>query len=154
MFAILAINCMLDDFSYTLRQKEYILDTLNKSYKIECNIDRKLKAQLDLKYRKYAENIEQMINDPDSFKIIGELPLKLLRTRSVNQSDIINKLLNYKKNKNLEVDFTELISSFIHMMVNRLFRSRQRIHELVLYDFLSRFYKSKIAREKYSTNSF
>jgi hypothetical protein len=47
-----------------------------------------------------------------------------------------------------EVDLNDLITSYIHMMMNRSFRSRQRIHELVLYDFLYRYYKSVIARPR------
>ena len=31
-----------------------------------------------------------------------------------------------------------LVASHIHMMVNRLFKSEQRLHELIIYDFLFR----------------
>ena len=34
------------------------------------------------------------------------------------------------------------------MHVNRLLRSAQRAHEMVLYDFLTRLYESKLARSK------
>ena len=34
------------------------------------------------------------------------------------------------------------------MMLNRLFRTQQRMHELVLYDYLFRYYNSMQAREK------
>ena len=34
------------------------------------------------------------------------------------------------------------------MHVNRLIRSAQRAHELVLYDLLARLYESKLARAK------
>jgi hypothetical protein len=36
------------------------------------------------------------------------------------------------------------------MMLNRLFRSKNRLHELVLYDFMNRYYKSELAKEKYN----
>jgi len=42
------------------------------------------------------------------------------------------------------------MASYSHMMVNRLFKSKQRLHEMVLYDFLHRYYKSEIARQKYA----
>ena len=42
----------------------------------------------------------------------------------------------------------ELSPSYIHMHVNRLLRSVQRAHEVVLYDFLTRLYESQIARSK------
>ena len=40
------------------------------------------------------------------------------------------------------------LSSYIHMMMNRLFRSKNRMHELLIYDFLSRYYKSEMAKQK------
>ncbi|BAR50415.1 hypothetical protein TFKS16_0059 [Tannerella forsythia KS16] len=33
------------------------------------------------------------------------------------------------------------------MSLNRLFRSRNRIHELVLYDFMKRYYNGMLARK-------
>lgn len=36
------------------------------------------------------------------------------------------------------------------MLMNRLFRSKQRVHEMVVYDFLWRYYKSAFAKAKYS----
>ncbi|GHV23349.1 hypothetical protein FACS1894174_09080 [Bacteroidia bacterium] len=44
----------------------------------------------------------------------------------------------------------ELLKSYIHMMLNRLFRSKNRMHEMVLYDFMFRYYTSGIAKEKYN----
>lgn len=148
MFALLAINRLLDDFGYSVLQKEKLLDALNESYKAEFNVDRKLKSQLDKKYRKFSGEIYQMIHDPDNYEFIAKESIKLLKTRSKYQSALAEKLLNYDKSNTLETDLNSLISSFIHMMINRFFRSRQRTHELVLYDFLSRFYKSERARRK------
>ena len=48
----------------------------------------------------------------------------------------------------LTVSLSELAPSYIHMHVNRLIRSAQRAHELVLYDLLARLYESKLARAK------
>ena len=48
----------------------------------------------------------------------------------------------------LEVPITEIVSSFIHLHVNRLIPGQQRLHELLLYDFLCRHYKTKLALEK------
>ena len=40
------------------------------------------------------------------------------------------------------------LTSMIHMTMNRWFRSKNRLHELVIYDFLSRYYISEIAKNK------
>ncbi|MCL2738922.1 MAG: hypothetical protein FWE30_05695, partial [Bacteroidales bacterium] len=44
-----------------------------------------------------------------------------------------------------------LLSSYTHMMMNRWFRSKQRMHEAVVYDFLLKYYKYRSARNKHHT---
>jgi len=41
-----------------------------------------------------------------------------------------------------------LMPGYLHMLINRLFVSNQRKNELVIYDYLFRYYESKIIREK------
>jgi hypothetical protein len=41
----------------------------------------------------------------------------------------------------------DLAARFSHMHINRLIRSSQRAHELVLYDFLYQIYDGRIARK-------
>jgi hypothetical protein len=41
-----------------------------------------------------------------------------------------------------------IVSSYIHMFVNRTFPSNQRKHELVLYYYLYKFYNSQVAISK------
>jgi hypothetical protein len=41
-----------------------------------------------------------------------------------------------------------LMQSYLHMFINRLFVSNQRKTELVIYEYLLKYYESKIVREK------
>ena len=41
---------------------------------------------------------------------------------------------------------------YLHMFINRIFVSNQRKTELVIYDYLFRYYESKIIREKKVNN--
>jgi len=56
-------------------------------------------------------------------------------------------MLNLKINNQLDVEPEKLMLSYLHMLNNRLFKSKQRKHELVLYNFLYNHYRSKLARE-------
>ena len=40
------------------------------------------------------------------------------------------------------------ISSYLHMEMNRLFSSNNRLNEMVVYNYLTRYYKSEIAKAK------
>jgi thiopeptide-type bacteriocin biosynthesis protein len=42
----------------------------------------------------------------------------------------------------------ELAGSYIHMHLNRIFRSSPNAQEKVIYDFLARTYDSRMARER------
>ena len=48
----------------------------------------------------------------------------------------------------MTVALSEFVASLIHMQANRLLRSAQRVHDLVLCDFLARLYQSTVGREK------
>ena len=50
--------------------------------------------------------------------------------------------------KNKEVPFDYILSSYIHMSINRLFRSKQRKNEMVIYDFLNKYYLWKANTQK------
>ena len=45
---------------------------------------------------------------------------------------------------------SDLMKSLVHMTMNRVFRSKNRLCELVIYEFLNRYYESTIARLRYS----
>ena len=49
---------------------------------------------------------------------------------------------------NKEVPFDYILSSYIHMSINRLFRSKQRKNEMVIYDFLNKYYLWKANTQK------
>ena len=49
-----------------------------------------------------------------------------------------------KENKVLEMEFNDLIGSYTHMSLNRLFPSNQRLHETAIYFLLEKYYKSII----------
>ena len=40
----------------------------------------------------------------------------------------------------------QLLGSIIHMNLNRLFLSEPRMHEMILYDFLCTYYRSRLKR--------
>ncbi|WP_425501340.1 lantibiotic dehydratase C-terminal domain-containing protein [Sphingobacterium shayense] len=55
------------------------------------------------------------------------------------------KILKYKYNRN---KYNQLVSSAIHMLMNRLFVYNHRYYELIIYDFLTMYYKNQIYRTK------
>lgn len=71
---------------------------------------------------------------------------KALFPGKINLKEFVDTFLITKKEQNLEVSLESLLASFIHMSVNGCFKSKQRLHEMLLYDFLSKKNKSKFMR--------
>lgn len=62
--------------------------------------------------------------------------------------------MDYAESGKLTIPIEELVSSYIHMAVNRLMPSQQRLYEMVQYDFLYKYYRSKLAQGKDKSHIF
>ena len=124
--------------------KYRIINDLHVSYNNEFNLNKPLKLQLDKKFRMYRNNINEILNPQDVKGVHLDSIWELLNKRSNAMKNNISSI----KSKLTEDQLVSIIKSHIHMIVNRLFRSKQRIHELVIYYFLDKYYKSEIGRLK------
>lgn len=150
LFSMRAIDQLLTDFEYSSQQKFDLLNILAESFGKEFNINSSLIIQLSDKYRLEKKAIFDFMNrkkDTDS----PYLPLfELLDSKSKNSEGIISEIISLQQNNVLEIQLDNFLGSLIHMLMNRLFRSKQRLHEMVIYGFLFRYYRTEIAREKYN----
>lgn len=147
-FGIRAIDEFLDNFGYTLEKRERLMEMLKIGFGREFGMNRELKKQLDKEFRQQRSEIENILNHESDSKS-EMLPLfNLLQERRANSKQAIEAILLLNEKEELQVPLDELLSSFIHMMLNRLFKSNQRMHEMIIYDFLFRHYKSAIAQRK------
>ncbi|MEO0507157.1 MAG: thiopeptide-type bacteriocin biosynthesis protein [Bacteroidota bacterium] len=148
LFGLRAIEVLLSCFQYGLDEKLGLMEQLKIGFGREFNMSRPLKKQLDDKYRKEREGIEQFMRftaeeEPDYIPILdilGETHNKI--------APIAKKILEVEKKDALQMSKNNLMGSYIHMLMNRLFKSKNRLNEMVCYDFLYRHYRTKKARRK------
>lgn len=95
--------------------------------------------QLNNKYRESRSLIQQALESD----LLCEYA-DLLLVRKYNIKEIVDKLSS--GNRALLV---RSLPSMIHMSMNRLFVSSNRLCEMLIYDFLCRYYESLIAQAKY-----
>jgi len=146
IFSIKAINQLLDDFNYSFDQKYILLENLKEGFGREFGMNRSLKLQLDKKFRKARPHINRLMKGDEEFRPIYDLVV----IKSDNTKNITGQILHLNNNNELERPLNDYLSSYIHMLCNRLFKSKQRLHELVIYDYMARYYKSEIAKAKYN----
>jgi thiopeptide-type bacteriocin biosynthesis protein len=148
--ALRAIDQLLDDLGFDLALRLATMQRVRDSFAREHRVDSSVGFQRGLgdKYRKERVALEALLDrsrDADSELSPG---LERLAARSAANAPIVAELRAAEQRGALTQSIAELAPSYIHMHVNRLIRSAQRAHELVLYDLLVRLYESKVARAK------
>ena len=155
------IDMLLSDFGYSLQEKCELLNTLQENFGKEFGINNDFRRQFGQKYRAEKQHIEKILhknteqddeyvalfqpifeNSKASKSIIEEIKSRRQKAESKKENSYALTSLTVLRSLN------DLLSSYIHMTLNRLFRTQQRTHELILYDYLFRYYSSLIKRLK------
>lgn len=147
LFSLKLIDAFLDNFGFTLVEKIFILERLQNNFKMEFNIDKQLKHQFGDKYRLLKIKIEKILTNNATDDCQLNTCYQYIEEKSQNTKDIIKKIIDYVNFQGKDLFIERLIESYIHMMINRYFRSKQRVHELIIYDYLYRYYISLLARK-------
>jgi thiopeptide-type bacteriocin biosynthesis protein len=145
LLSLRAIDELLTLFDYSLDEKLALLNRLNADFAKEFHIEGKLKKQFSLNFREARREIENIIKINKK----EEPLLSPIVQKSEKIKPIAAKILEQERNKKLQVPLNDLLCSYIHMMLNRFFRTQQRKHELVIYDYLYRYYDSEMNKLKY-----
>ncbi|MFD2563787.1 thiopeptide-type bacteriocin biosynthesis protein [Aquimarina rubra] len=137
LFGARAIDQKLKDFGYDEDQKLALMERLKLGFGAEFGMNKHLKKQMDKKFRNEHDKIKNFLNfkremDADYAPIID-----VLAEKSKNSKALIKSIIPVVRKAELD----DMMSSYIHMLMNRLFRSKNRLHEMVIYDLLYRTYK-------------
>ena len=133
--AVLSVDILLDDFKSSLGNKIQVINMLKESSSSFLKLNRSMKGQLDEKYRKLSDEVDQLLRNYE--KILKES----LSRRSAEAGIIIKPIQESFGTHELLIE-SKLLPDLIHMSMNRAFRTRHRMQELIVYDFLSRHYES------------
>jgi thiopeptide-type bacteriocin biosynthesis protein len=144
--AVCGIDLLLDDLGFDADGKRAILGQVRDGFFREFGGGKPLRVMLDQKQRAERRTLEKLLEemlDPVRGATSG---LSFLRNRSVRNAPLAAELRRLEQARRLTMPVTQIAPSLIHMQVNRLIRSDQRAHELVLYDLLAAIYDSRAAR--------
>lgn len=122
-------------FGFRNRKLLLFLDQMQLQFKEEFNIKRIAKKQLSDKFREMTLKLSDTSQNES-----------LKGTHAKDMRKVVAKMLVFDSEKKLEISLESLLASFIHMTINRSFKSKQRLYEMMIYDFLYRKHKSKYAR--------
>lgn len=146
--ALCGIDQLLTAFGLDIHQKEWVMKQSRQAFGEEFQADTTgLKHQLGANYQKEKRNLESLLTSPNLEGPLGD-GIAILRDWSTRLKPIMAELKQAEQAGQLSIPIVGLVRSYVHMFVNRLLRSSQRPQELVLYEFLARFYESQLARTR------
>ncbi len=123
-------------FKKRLEDKLKFIKTMADSFAREFQMDKGLKKAINTKFKKYLPVIQLVINE--KWELLNPV------YEAVRKRDEQVKILIAGENLNYHS-----LGGMIHMMMNRLFKSDNRKHELVMYQFLFLYYRMLLAQKKY-----
>lgn len=147
MTALIMIDSLLSDFFLNLESKFRLMETVSNSFMLEFGFNKFNSKQFNSKFREKKYIIESVLNNEIKDENFHKLS-KYVTKRSKSLEPMV-KQLQIKLARQRDFQLENLLQSYIHMMLNRLFMSKNRVHELVLYDFMRRYYISEISKIKY-----
>ena len=146
--ALKAMDLFLDDFHYTVEQKCELVKLLNKKFSDEFKVGAAERKIISERFSSHKALIQQLMKDEwDEDENLD----KAIRFFKIDHDDYyraIEEILNSASVHHDRQQLNLLMASYLHMFINRFFISNQRKTELIIYEYLFKYYDSKIAREK------
>lgn len=135
----------LNSFKLTFEEKINIVDINRRGFQQEFNTDKHSNDRINIKYN----NLKSAMNEIMSNTLPGNKSIRsLLEQKKDLQASFIAEILKIKTENQLDVNFLQIVSSLIHMMLNRLINHKERFHEFLIHEFLFKYYKMLANRNK------
>lgn len=125
------IDKVLELLKLSINEKLLWIKNSNDAFKKEFNADKKLNSQLDKKYRLFKPKYMDFLESEDYLDFRENMKIHCLELEPTLENVIL-------KNSSLQ----DFFQSIFHMNINRMFVSNQRLFEMIIYDYLFRYYKT------------
>lgn len=142
--ALLGVDALLGDFGLDLDARLELAERMADTFAAEHRIERR---GLSDRLRREQRALDALLGDREA---VPELAFgaAALGRRSTALAPIAAELARRARAGRLSMEVDEMVPTFAHLFVNRLARSAGREHEVVIYDFLARLYRSRLARAR------
>lgn len=150
MICFKSIDSYLNNFTdkNDLDSKIIFMDELSLAFRHDFGFDEYNAKILNEIYRDKRNVIESILYNTSDHHIIKLQKIIEQRDKELLQ---INQQMK-KICEKYEINRNGLLASYIHMNINRLIPAKNKIHELLLYDFLKRTYVSRRAKYNFQVN--
>lgn len=145
LLAMRGIDIFMSDFDLNTQEKHIIMKLTSENFFQEFGGSPFLKSSLNDKYRALQSEIfshmDSLKDEDNGFTDA----IEIFNNRSLHNQKSIEVISSRFEGMILQGKLSRLLSSYIHMFMNRLFISNQRKYELLVYSSLERYYNSQLA---------
>lgn len=142
-FCLLSMDALLNDFKMPLEIKVEILKAAKTSFGKEFNRSGTLNKQINDLFSDSENEIEKFLNKSKTDEMFYPL-WEIIEQRSKANESVCKNIVNYNNENKLPEALSSIAISYLHMICNRLFLTKQRVHEMVVYDFLYKYYSKQL----------
>lgn len=144
-FLLAGLDRLLEDFGYDMEARLRLIEReharLAGPYQYEI-----LRPPLKSRLRQDRAELERLLTAREDAPDDLAAGLGILTRRSEALSGIVRELRDLEREGRLSRPLAELVPDYLHLSANRLSRSAGEEHEIVIYDYLVRIYRSLLAR--------
>lgn len=142
------VHQLFEDFRIALPRRVAIMSDMRNLATGAKSLDTHvpLTRAVGSRYRELRGQLDAVLDDSLGAPGLEE-QLALLRQRSQRIAPIVSKLRALESGERLTVALEGVLATHMHMHVNRMLRSFHQMHEFVIYDFMARHYRSRVARD-------
>lgn len=140
-----AVDSLLAGLGMEVSERRRLANNMSKFEDKSSSGSERYRKQLSERFRSERQNLEALLEHTAELPPVAQSALVRFSERMKTIRAELEKL---RQAEQLTLSIFELAGSYIHMHLNRLFRSASNAQEMVLYDFLARAYDSRMAREK------
>jgi thiopeptide-type bacteriocin biosynthesis protein len=132
---------VLNACGFSLRQKREFVEHARKSFQREFETNKSSLDSINAKYSTYKNLLKTIMGE----EVESHHPLiaRIVQQKTTEMTPLLAELVRVRDEGRLQTDFFQLISSIIHMMLNRLITQKERVHEMLVYEFLAKFYTTQ-----------
>ncbi|MTD71646.1 MULTISPECIES: thiopeptide-type bacteriocin biosynthesis protein [unclassified Flavobacterium] len=135
---------VLNQFEVPLTSSHEFVQNMFLEHKSQYNIERTQKRKMSDIYLMHKKDIILLLTEgKDPIYLAGLHELVKCKAEEIKTIKIILQ----KQEQEQNVAILELIASFIHMNINRMFRTKQREYEFLCYDIMNRYYQHAINKK-------
>ena len=145
--AMRGMDLLFDDLGLTLDEKRFVARRAREGFGREFGIDGNFRGRVSQRYRAERARLEALLDPGQAPPVPLAAGLEALRRRSLQLAPATAELRRLAQAGRLSATLADIAMSYAHMHVNRLVRSAQRAHELVLYELLDRAYSAQAGRQ-------